>query len=128
VFCCTRCRDELNLTKAFDGTYTNRAGPTPLPTTPDTTPTPTSKTQPSFTIVAPADSALTPTLERTPDGLKQVYNFGDVSLVLSSMSFSSRSYFMTNEDAQTRQHHALWPIGTDFQKMQAYMDTLEQKF
>jgi hypothetical protein len=123
---CTACRDSLNLSEAFDGTYTHRLGPTPLPTNPPTAAQPhDGPLLPACTIVSPANKPLLPSkTELTSDGLQQTYTFGDVSLILAHNV--NRGLHVTGADGTIYQRHEIFAANADADAVRARMQALSR--
>jgi hypothetical protein len=123
---CTACRDSLNLSEAFDGTYANRIGPTPLPTNPPTAARPRDgPLLPTCTIVSPADKPLMPSkTELTSDGLQQTYSFGDVSFILAHNV--NRGLHVTGADGTVYQRHEIFAGNADADAVHARMQALSR--
>jgi hypothetical protein len=124
IFVCTTCRDKLNLSSAFDGTYTNRIGPTPLPTNPPN-PSSTDAIRPTCTIISPAEKPLIPSSTTlTSDGLQQTYTFGDVSLILAHNV--NRGLHVTGTDGTMYQRHEIFSPNADADAVRARMRALSK--
>jgi hypothetical protein len=125
IFLCTNCRDSLNLTGAFDGTYVNRGGPAPLPDNPPTDPKDTSTTIPVITITTPTDTMPKPTLHRTGDGMQYMYNFGQVTFMLNSNI--NRGMHITHNNGEVLEWHEIFAPDTDPSAIRAREDKAQQE-
>jgi hypothetical protein len=112
----------LNLSSAFDGTYTNRIGPTPLPTNPPN-PASTDAIRPTCTIISPAEKPMLPSSTTlTSDGLQQTYTFGDISFILAHNV--NRGLHVTGADGKLYQRHEIFSADADADAVRTRMRAL----